>query len=89
MRAKIPFAATISAALLDSTPLAIAQTGEFVAHIPGSVVHDGWELQDKLQRARSGMTANSVDRRYPRYGASNYVKPPVSVTTANGTNTRE
>jgi hypothetical protein len=89
MRATIAFAATIGVALLGSTPLAIAQTGEFVAHIPGSVVHDGWELQDKLQRARSGVPANSVDRTFRRCGASNCIKPPVSVTATNGTKTRE
>ena len=86
MRARISFAALIGTVLLGSTLTAIAQTGEFAGQVPSSVIRDAWRLQDQLQRARSGVPANSVER---TYGTSYPVKPPGNVTTTNRARTRE
>jgi hypothetical protein len=75
--------------LSGSTISAVAQTGEFGSPVPGQVVHDGWELQDRLQNARSGAPARPVSRppaSADRYGDSNFVKPATGgITTTNGT----
>jgi hypothetical protein len=49
-----PMCSDIHCVLLDSTPMATAQTGEFTSQVPGSVGHAGLALQDQLQNARSG-----------------------------------
>ena len=70
---------------LCATPMAMAQTGEFASQVPGAVVHAGWELQDRLQNARSGMPPNSVGST-TRDDVSNSAKPAADgVTTASGT----
>jgi hypothetical protein len=84
MRTTIAFAAIIGVALFGSMPIANAQTGEFAGQVPSSVIRDAWQLQDQLQRARSGMPANAVDRPYPDYDSSSSVKPPGNVATTNG-----
>jgi hypothetical protein len=89
MRTTIAFAAIISVALLGSTLMAIAQTGEFAVQVPSSVIRDAWQLQDQLQSARSGTPAKSVDRPVRSYGETNSVKPRGSVTTAKGAKTNE
>jgi hypothetical protein len=88
MRTKIAFAAIVGLALWGSTPMAIAQTGEFAGQVPSLVIRNAWQIQDELQSARSGTPAQSVDRTIPSYGEPNPVKPPVSVTTTNGAKTR-
>ena len=86
MRAQIAHPAILIASLLGSTLMAAAQTGEFATQVPGSVVHDGWELQDRLQNARSGAPAKSVSQTARDYDRSNSAKPIADgVTTANGT----
>jgi hypothetical protein len=89
MRTKIAFATIIGIALWGSTIMAIGQTGEFAVQVPTPVIRDAWKIQDQLQSARSGTPAKPVDRTAPSYGESNSVKPPGSVTTTNGTKTRE
>lgn len=56
MRALFNFA--ILVALFMSTATAVAQTGEFVATVPGEVVHRGYALQDEWQRLRSAPPAS-------------------------------
>jgi hypothetical protein len=41
-------------ALFASAGAAVAQTGEFAATVPGSVVHAGYDLQDWWQNLRNG-----------------------------------
>ena len=41
-------------AMFASSPSAFAQTGEFAATVPGSVVHAGYGLQNWLQDMRNG-----------------------------------
>ena len=47
------FNSAILLALFLSTATAAAQTGEFVATVPGEVVHRGYALQDEWQSLRS------------------------------------
>jgi hypothetical protein len=84
MRAQITLPAILLVSLLGSTISAVAQTGEFASPVPGRVVHDGWELQDQLQNARSGMAAQPVNPspKATYYGASNSGKPVVGSTTS-------
>jgi hypothetical protein len=82
MRIQTALPAIMVASLLGSTLMAIAQTGEFATQVPGSVVHEGWELQDRLQDARSEKRAS---RAAQSYGNSNSVKPAAGVATRNGT----
>jgi hypothetical protein len=78
--------AILIASALCATPMALAQTGEFASQVPGAVVHAGWELQDRLQNARSGMPTGSVSRTTRDDDVSNSAKPAADgVTTANGT----
>jgi hypothetical protein len=84
MRAQIVLQAILVASLLGSTIPAVAQTGEFGSPVPGQVVHDGWELQDRFQNARSGTPAKPVSPPPASgyyYGDSNSVKPAVGSTT--------
>jgi hypothetical protein len=86
MRAQLAYPAILTAFLLGSTSMAPAQTGEFAVQVPGSVVHDGWELQDRLQNARSGAPAKSVGPTTQSYDGSNPARPVAgSVTTVNPT----
>src|SRR3984893_12628899 len=55
MRPYIAYSAILIASMLGSRLMAAAQTGEFPLQVPGSVVHRGWELQDRLQAARSAI----------------------------------
>jgi hypothetical protein len=88
MRTKITFAAIVGLALWGSTPTADAQTGEFAAQVPSSVIRNAWQMQDEFQSARSATPTKSVDRIAPSYGERNSVKLPGSVTTSNGTKTK-
>ncbi len=89
MRTKIAFAAIIGVALLGSTLMANAQTGEFAGQVPSSVIREAWQLQDQLQSARSGTPAKSVNRTVRSYGEPNSVKPRGSVITNDGAKARE
>jgi hypothetical protein len=62
MRTHMAYPALLIASLLGSTPMAIAQTGQFASPVPGAVVHNAWEIQDQLQNARSGTPAKSLSR---------------------------
>ena len=55
MRSHLTISAFLVAALLVSSGSVLAQTGEFAATIPGSVVHAGYALQDWLQDLRNGV----------------------------------
>jgi hypothetical protein len=46
--------ALFASALFASTESVIAQTGEFASPVPGSVVHQGYALQDWWQSRRNG-----------------------------------
>jgi hypothetical protein len=89
MRTKITFAAIVGLALWGSTPMAIAQTGEFAGQVPSSVIRNAWQIQDELQSARSGTPARSVEPTDHSYDEPNPMKQPRRVTTTNGTKNRE
>src|SRR6516225_3536749 len=55
MRSHLTTSAALVAALFVSSGSVLAQTGEFAATIPGSVVHAGYGLQDWLQDLRNGV----------------------------------
>ena len=55
MRSHFTISASLVAALFVSSGSVLAQTGEFTATIPGSVVHAGYGLQDWLQDLRNGV----------------------------------
>ena len=55
MRSYLSISVSLVAALFVSSGSVLAQTGEFTATIPGSVVHAGYELQDWLQDLRNGV----------------------------------
>jgi hypothetical protein len=46
--------AVLAVALFASTQSVLAQTGDFAATVPGSVVHAGYGLQDWFQELRNG-----------------------------------
>ncbi len=58
MQNHLNVSAILVASLLGSTATAIAQTGEFVATVPGAVVHSGYALQDEWQNARNKASAS-------------------------------
>jgi hypothetical protein len=89
---KIP--AILTVALLASTASLRAQTGEFANIPPGSVVHQGYALQDWWQSLRNGTpeppppaveTAQSPVIIVPPQAGPNPVKPkkPKKVTANN------
>jgi hypothetical protein len=53
MRNHFKVSAILVVALFASTVAVVAQTGEFASPVPGSVVHQGYELQDWWQNARN------------------------------------
>jgi hypothetical protein len=55
MRSHLTISASLVAALFVTSGSVLAQTGEFAATIPGSVVHAGYGLQDWLQDLRNGV----------------------------------
>ena len=55
MRSHLTISASLVAVLFVSSGSVLAQTGEFAATIPGSVVHAGYGLQDWLQDLRNGV----------------------------------
>jgi hypothetical protein len=86
MRAQIAFPVILFASLPGSTLMAVAQTGEFATQIPGSVIHNAWEMQDQWQNLRSGMPARPVSPPLRSYDEWNSAKPaPGGVTTMNRT----
>jgi len=53
------FNSFVLVAFLSMSPgTAVAQTGEFVATVPGEVIHRGYALQDEWQRLRSAPPAS-------------------------------
>ncbi len=72
MRAQIAFATLLVASLLGSTPMAVAQTGEFPLQVPGSVIHNAWDTQDQLRDSR---LAKPVTHTARSHGHSNSLKP--------------
>ncbi len=58
MRSNIAVLVILAASLFSSTVTVAAQTGEFVATVPGDVVHRGYLLQDDLQNARNAAPAS-------------------------------
>jgi hypothetical protein len=78
MRNHFEVSAVLAGALLASTASVIAQTGEFASPVPGSVVHQGYELQDWWQNARNRARADPpvgvVPEQKPQ-AESNLVKP--------------
>ncbi len=54
---QLKVSALLAFALLAPSAGAQAQTGEFAATVPGSVVHSGYELQDWWQAQRNGRIA--------------------------------
>src|ERR1700676_3880384 len=75
MRTYIAYSAILIASMLGSRLMATAQTGEFPLQVPGSVVHRGWELQDRLQEPRSGTPTKSPSRAAGSYERSKSAKP--------------
>jgi hypothetical protein len=62
--------------LLASTVSVVAQTGEFASPVPGSVVHQGYALQDWWQNARNRAPANPpAAAEPPPQAESHLVKP--------------
>jgi hypothetical protein len=57
MRSNIEVMLILAASLFCSTVTVVAQTGEFVATVPGGVVHRGYLLQDDLRNARNAAPA--------------------------------
>lgn len=54
MRNHFKVSAILVGALLASTASVVAQTGEFASPVPGSVVHQGYALQDWWQERNRG-----------------------------------
>ena len=84
LRAKIAFSVIFAGSLLGSTPMAVAQTGEFAASVPAEVVRAGQRLQDELQAARSRKTSSRTDR---AYGPENSGKPQDGIAATDGITT--
>jgi hypothetical protein len=61
MRSVTNFSAILVLAMLASAGNALAQTGEFANQPPGSVVHQGYALQDWWQNTRSRAAAGPVE----------------------------
>jgi hypothetical protein len=93
MRAQITFPAVLIVSLSGSIASAVAQTGEFASPVPGYVVHDGWQVQDRLQNERSGMGVQPAHPgpRVNYYADPNSGKPVAASTTTsrNGTKTQQ
>jgi hypothetical protein len=53
MRSHFKVSVILAAVLFASPGRVVAQTGEFVATVPGAVVHSGYALQDWWQNARN------------------------------------
>jgi hypothetical protein len=53
MRTHFKVSALLMVALFASTVRVVAQTGEFASPVPGSVVHQGYALQDWWQSLRN------------------------------------
>jgi hypothetical protein len=87
MRVQIALPAIlIAASLLGSSPMATAQTGEFANQVPGPIIHNAWEMQDRFQNARSGTSVKSVSRTTRSYDGSDPAKRTEGgVVTINGT----
>ena len=54
MRSHLMVSAILVVTLFGSSGEALAQTGEFASPVPGSVVHQGYALQDWWRRRRNG-----------------------------------
>jgi hypothetical protein len=54
MQSHFMVSAILVVTLFGSSGGALAQTGEFASPVPGSVVHQGYALQDWWQRQRNG-----------------------------------
>jgi hypothetical protein len=72
MRNHFKVSAILVGALLASTTSVVAQTGEFASPVPGSVVHQGYALQDWWQeRNRAPASPTAVP---PQQAESHLVK---------------
>jgi hypothetical protein len=61
MQSRINLAAILALAALASGASALAQTGEFANQPPGSVVHQGYALQDQWQARKRASTGSSFE----------------------------
>jgi hypothetical protein len=76
MRSHLKVSAVLVIALFASTASVVAQTGEFASPVPGSVVHQGYALQDWWQNARNPPPVSPPAAAVPPQQAeSNLVKP--------------
>jgi hypothetical protein len=89
MRSRGTFVIILSLVVLGWTSIAIAQTGEFGGQVPGRVVHDGWEMQDRLQRERSMTPAKSTTRTGRSYGEINSERSKGGFKATNGNKTSD
>src|SRR6266436_5823364 len=85
MRSPIASSAILIASLFSSPPTAVAQTFDFPTQIPGPLVRESRELQDRLPDARSGAPDRSVGRTARNYQGSKSAKPVVDATPNLGT----
>jgi hypothetical protein len=84
MRVQIALPAILIAApLLGSSHMATAQTGEFAGQVPGPIIHNAWEMQDRFQKARSDV--KSVSRTARSYDGNPAKPAAAGITTTNGT----
>ena len=88
MQLQRTFLVSLLLALLGGTSIATAQTGEFGGQVPGRIVHDGWEMQDRLQRERSAAQTKSTSSG-PSSDQTSSVRSKIDVKTTNGTKTRD
>jgi hypothetical protein len=82
MRSQIAYSAILIASLFGSPLMAAAQTFDFPTQIPGPIIRESRELQDRLQDARSG-TPRSVGRTVRSYEVSRTAKPAAGGVTSN------
>ena len=75
MRNHFNLPAILVVALLASTASVVAQTGEFASPVPGSVVHQGYELQDWWQTQWNRARVSPLAAAEPQQTESSPVKP--------------
>jgi hypothetical protein len=75
MQSRITRSAILVLALLASAGHAFAQTGEFANQPPGSVVHQGYALQDWWQSQRNGTREQTPAVLLPSQPDPNLAKP--------------